>query len=36
MRKEASLLNLTLASILLILINCHALDACVSNITIIS
>jgi hypothetical protein len=36
MRKETSLLNLTLASILLILINYHTLDAGVCNITIIS
>jgi hypothetical protein len=36
MRKGTSLLNLTLASLLLIIISCHTLDAAVSDITIIS
>jgi hypothetical protein len=36
MRKGRSLLNLTLASILLILTSFNSLDAGVSNITIIS
>lgn len=36
MRKGTSLLNLNLASILLILISCYAIDASVSNITIIT